>query len=240
MSNYLIAEEEQDAWELQQALTGLEVEAMNFGRRMINISKVRLEYMAKTQALAQEYLYKVQIRELSVHQAAQEVNSLRNEIMKLTRMKTADIGRAYAIKIKPYGRTMEELCEKYAKELFHRNFTRLTKAEHQQVYKAIIKGGGRADAVVNKVTQSFSRAGRGLFVLSLGIAIYNVATADNKLRAAGNEGVIIGGGIAGGAAGGTAAGLLCGPGAPVCVTVGVFLGGLLGGVGFDMAFDELF
>lgn len=82
------------------------------------------------------------------------------------------------------------------------------------------------------------RAGRGLFGLTITISIYNIATAESKVRATVNEGVVIGGGIAGGAALG-AAGTLCGPAAIVCVPLGIFIGSFLGSESADLAFDRL-
>lgn len=80
-------------------------------------------------------------------------------------------------------------------------------------------------------------AGRGLVVLSLAIAVYNIATAQDHWAAARREGAIFGGGIVGGAVGGAVAGLACGPAAPVCVTLFIFIGGTLGAFGVSMAFD---
>ncbi len=77
-------------------------------------------------------------------------------------------------------------------------------------------------------------------VVTLGIAVYNVAVAEDKGKAVAHEGVVLGGGFAGGAAGGALAGLACGPGAPVCVTLGVFVGGALGAMGADVSFGWLF
>ncbi|BBA32787.1 uncharacterized protein sS8_0822 [Methylocaldum marinum] len=77
-------------------------------------------------------------------------------------------------------------------------------------------------------------------VVTIGVAVYNIALAEEKAKATAREGVIIGGGLAGGAAGGAVAGLVCGPGAPVCVTVGVFVGGALGALGADFMFGWIF
>lgn len=82
------------------------------------------------------------------------------------------------------------------------------------------------------------RAGRGLFVLTIAIAVYHIATAEDKVRASANEGVAIGGGMAGATALG-AAGLFCGPAAIACVPIGIFVGGVIGAVGADWAFDKI-
>lgn len=93
---------------------------------------------------------------------------------------------------------------------------------------------------MNAAATRYSNLGRGLLVVTIGVAVYNIATAEDKIKATGREGVIVGGGFAGGAAGGAMAGLACGPGAPVCVTVGVFVGGALGALGADLAFGWFF
>lgn len=82
------------------------------------------------------------------------------------------------------------------------------------------------------------RAGRGLYVLSLSIAVYHVAKAEDRTRAAANEGAALAGGAIGTAAFGSA-GLLCGPAAIAWVPLGVFVGGVLGGMAADVAFDRV-
>lgn len=104
----------------------------------------------------------------------------------------------------------------------------------------IIESAGRARPSVNNLANKYSKLGRGLLVVTLGVAVYNITLADNKTRAMAREGAIIGGGFAGAAAGGGAAGLTCGPAAPVCVTLGVFVGGALGALGTDLTFGWLF
>ncbi len=83
------------------------------------------------------------------------------------------------------------------------------------------------------------KAGRVFLVASIAISVYNVATAEDKVNAAGKEGASILGGIAGGAAGGAAAGLICGPGAPVCSAVGIFVGGAIGAFVASGGYDWL-
>ena len=83
--------------------------------------------------------------------------------------------------------------------------------------------------------KKLSHAGRGLIVISIALSVYTVATAENKVDAAGKEIVVTGAGIGGGIAGGALAGLACGPGAPVCVTVGAFVGGALVAFGVGLA-----
>jgi hypothetical protein len=93
---------------------------------------------------------------------------------------------------------------------------------------------------MNAAARRFSKLGQGFLVVTIGVAVYNIALAEDKVKATAREGVIIGGGFAGGAAGGAVAGLACGPGAPICITVGVFVGGALGALGADCTFGWLF
>lgn len=93
---------------------------------------------------------------------------------------------------------------------------------------------------MNVIADRLSKLGRGLLVVTLGTAVYNIASAESKGKALAREGIILGSGFAGGAAGGAVAGLACGPAAPLCVTAGVFIGGALGALGADLSFGWLF
>jgi hypothetical protein len=100
----------------------------------------------------------------------------------------------------------------------------------------MVESAGRPRTAVTTSVRRFAVLARGLIVVTIGIAVYNISMAEDKSEAVAREGVVIGGGVIGGAAGGAVAGLACGPGAPVCVTVGVFLGGVLGAMGTDVSF----
>jgi hypothetical protein len=112
----------------------------------------------------------------------------------------------------------------------------LTESQRNDVWKHIVKKSGEARVSASNGAKWMGRAGRGLFVLIITIAIYHIAVAEDKVKAAVNEGVA--GGMAGAASLG-AAGLLCGPAAIACVPLGVFVGGVLGAVGADWAFDKI-
>ncbi|MEE9412695.1 MAG: hypothetical protein V3V22_06540 [Methylococcales bacterium] len=94
----------------------------------------------------------------------------------------------------------------------------------------------RTRSSVNAPAKNYSSLGRGLLVVTLGIAVYNIAVAEDKVVATARESVVLGGGFSGGAL----AGLTCSPGVPVCVTLGVFLGGVLGALGADASFGWFF
>jgi len=223
--------------DLESALNLLKTEALNFGYRFIQDGAVRRDYIARTQALVRTIKEEVHAGRLSYYEGAEEANKLRNAIMDAARLKTSDLGRAEAQAAKAVGRTLVELQEYYAQKLFKRAFDSLSTPERNRVWLEIIEAAGRQRPSFNIKAARLARLGRAFVVLSVGIAVYNVATAEDKQRQAVKEGATAGAGILGGIGGGALAGLACGPGAPVCVAIGVFLGGALAAVGTDVAFD---
>lgn len=224
-------------WELEQALDELEAEGQSFAFRFIDMAVIRQRYVQSVQEMCRDILGKVRSGELTSKAGAELAHGLRNEIMDDLRRQSMDVGRSMAEKLKAVGKTFEEILQKVSKKKFGKDFTLLTEVERGEVYLECVASAGRPNADVIKSAARYGKIGKGLFVLSLAIAVYNVATADDKLKAAGHESAGLGGGLLGGAAGGAAAGLICGPGAPVCVTIGVFVGGALGALGSDYAFE---
>ncbi len=187
------------------------------------------QYRAETQAL-------VRSGRLTWREAAEQAHGLRNQVMEVIRRRSTPVGRAFAEWLKREGRTLNELVARKTLQLFGdgAEFTALSPAQQNRVYAAIVESAGKSDPAVTATMRNVSRAGRGLLLLSIGISIYTVATAQDKVEAAKHEGAVTGAGIAGGIAGGALAGLACGPGAPVCVTVGAFVGGALAAFGVDL------
>lgn len=225
---------------LDIALKALVADSAVFAKSFIKDPQLRLQYNIRAQETARQYLKLVDSGKMPVLQAAQEASALRNEVLNLIRSQSSHVGRAYAENLKASGKSFEVLSQEKAFKLFQKDFTQLSLTQQEAVYREIVESSGRPNPKVNAQAKNFSRLGKGLLVLSLSLAAYNVATADDKLRALGNEGAALGGGIAGGALGGAAAGLVCGPGAIVCSAIGVFIGGALGGIGADYAFDKFF
>ncbi|SIO96224.1 hypothetical protein [Vibrio spartinae] len=226
--------------QLETALSQLESATFNFAYRYINDGNVRQSYINQTKKLSQEYRLKVSSGTISASDAARQVNQLRNEILEVSRLRSSDIGKAKTVSLKKTGLTLETLTEKYSLRQFNKPFEQLSSFEQNKVYLEIIESSGRSRPSVNAAAIRYSRLGRGLLIVTLGVSVYNIATAEDKLEATTKEGVVLGGGFAGGALGGATAGLICGPGAPVCVTIGAFIGGALGALGADMTFGWYF
>ncbi|WP_409425389.1 MULTISPECIES: hypothetical protein [unclassified Pseudoalteromonas] len=225
---------------LEGSLSQMESAAMNFAHRFINDGKVRMSYVNQTKKVAIEYRARVTSGAISAEDAAKQVQVIRNQILEAQRLRTSDLGKAKAVSLKKTGLTLTDLTEKYSQNKYGKSFLKLSNLQKNQVYLEIIESSGRPRPAVNSAAQKYTKLGRGLLLVTLGVAVYNIAVADDKAKATAREGVVIGGGFAGGAAGGVLAGLACGPGAPVCVTVGVFVGGALGALGADVSFGWFF
>ncbi|MEO1999028.1 MAG: Hint domain-containing protein [Planctomycetaceae bacterium] len=220
-----------------KAVELLQTQAMEFARRLGKDSQVRQWYLAETRKFAEAVMEDVRSGRITPSSGRIAANQMRNEIMEAARLKSSDISRAAAEKMKAKGLSLQQLEQKYAQKLFKKDFSQLTKSQRNRVFLEIIESSGRARPSVTRAAARYGKAAKGLWFLTIGIAVYNVTTAENKGEAAAREVVTAGGGMLGGAAGGAAAGFICGPGAPVCVTIGVFVGGALGALGSDFAFD---
>lgn len=219
----------------QSAIKQFEIQAINFGYRFINDAGVRASYMEKTAAYAESLRSTVATGEISPREAAQMAQEMRNEIMEWARTKTSDYGRAKAKQLKTKGVDMEYLLNKYSKKLQNTPFDELSSANKNSVYMAIVDSSGRPNPKVSSKVARLSKAGRGLWLISLGVATYNIASAEDKERATGREIASVGGGFAGGAAAGALAGIWAGP---IGVAVGVAVGGLIGSIISDQVYIE--
>lgn len=222
--------------DVQQALRQLEVEALNFAYRFVKDNHIRQQYLSRTKAFSEEVLNAYRKGELSAKQAAEAAHQMRNEIMEWARARSSDLGRAKAKSLKAQGLDFDDLAEKYSQKKFRKAFSALSEAEKSDVFLEMVESAGRANPKVSARAARLGAVGRGLWVLSAVIAVYNVGRAEYKIHAAGREAASVGGGFAGGAAGGALAGIWFGP---VGVAVGVVIGGVLGCITADQAYIEL-
>lgn len=215
----------------------LEGTAWNAGAHLTVDSSVRLGYARQIRRMADDLRRQAQAGRITWRQAAELAHDTRNVIMEYTRARTTPVGRSFAEGLKRQGLTLNEVIARKTQSLYgpNANFSTLTEAQRSTVYREIVQSAGKSNPRVNLLMRRLSAAGRGLIVLSIAVAAYNVMTAEDKLAAAGKEVAIAGAGIGGGIAGGALAGLACGPGAPVCVTVGAFVGGALAAFGVSFA-----
>jgi hypothetical protein len=224
---------------LDDAITGLESTAVNFAQRFIRDARVRENYVAQAKQVSQEILDEVNSGKISPEAAAQKAADMRNGLLDASRLNNSDLGQAISEAEKATGKSIEELMGKYAGEQFGQEFGQLGAAEQDFVFIEIVKAAGRPSPRFTKLAAIGGKAGKGLIVVSLAFAVYNVAASDRPGREAAKQGAGLGAGFLGSLAGGAAAGLVCGPGAPICVGVGVLVGGIAFAVGADLTFDWL-
>lgn len=231
-----IRQDSKDQLVFDSAMRALEAEIANVGMHVTIDSTARLAYMREIAKMSSELQSQVASGRITWLQAAKQAQEMRNVIMHIIRGRSTPVGRAYAEWIKLHGKTLNGLIAEKTIKLFGKdaNFERLNKADKNQVYQAVVESSGGSRENVSRNMRMVGPAGRSLIIISLAVSVYTVATADNKIKAAGREVAITGAGIGGGIAGGAIAGLACGPAAPVCVTVGAFVGGALAafGIGF--------
>ncbi len=224
---------------LQSAISELDSQFINFAQRFIQDAGVRANYLAEAKRFSQDLLDQVKSGRLTPEAAAARASEMRNSLMEAMRIRSSDIGRAVAELEKATGKTLAELMEKYAQKLYGREFKLLSAAEQDLVYLEIVAKAGAPNPKWNARAMKLGKVGRGLIVVSLALAVYNVASSERPGRQIVKEGTTAGAGFLGSIAGGAAAGLVCGPGAPVCVGIGVVVGGIAFGLGADLTFDWL-
>lgn len=224
-----------DRHAFDSAIRALEAEIANAGAHLTIDAAARQAYGRQIKLLAEELRTQASHGAITWAEAAQKANAARNTVMDIIRGRSTPVGRAYAEWLKKDGKTLNQMIALKTKEVFGAtaDFNRLSPAQQNQVYAEVVKSAAKSRPSVNAQMKQLSRAGRGLVVLSLGLSVYTIATAEDKAAAAQKEGAVTAAGIGGGMAGGALAGLACGPGAPVCVTVGAFVGGALAAFGVD-------
>ncbi len=222
--------------ELEEALRQTEVAALNFAYRFINISSIRSQYIQLTQEFSQSLRAAHANGEMSAKAAAEAAHGMRNQIMEQQRAKSSDLAKAMAKQLKAKGVSFDAILEKAAQKLHGKSFSQLSNADQTAAYMEVVASAGRARPSANAFAARAGAAGRALFVLGIGLAIYNIANAEDKSWQTGREVSTIGGGFAGSVGAGALAGIWFGP---VGVAVGAFVGGVCGALISDQAYVEL-
>jgi ribosomal protein L18E len=222
----------------QDDIWALEVISSNFAVRFIPDAQTRSMYLNETKSFARALQQKLATGSIGAQEAAIQAQQMRNVIMNSMRGRTSDFGLALAEFMKKEGKTLAQLEEKYADELFRKTFSTLAKEEQCKVWIKIVEKSGQPQRMASVGAKVMGHVGRGLFALTAVVAVYHVATAEDKVRASGQEISTLGGGLAGAAVLGSAGGI-CGPAAIACVPIGVVLGGLLGAAGAEALFDKI-
>ncbi|ELY2855748.1 hypothetical protein SMC92_002821 [Cronobacter dublinensis] len=223
-------------------LASLQGTASNFAAHCIQDSRVREQYLRDIQKMSNEFVRAVETGQMSPKEAAALASQMRNEILDLSRLRNSPVGKAYAKKLKPSGRTMTDLTEYYAKKLFQKSFDSLPEPQQASVFKEIIKSAGRDRGAVSGIAKTLGVAGKRVLLVSLAVAAYEIYQAEDKFIETLHQGAIATAGIAGGWGAGAAvvATGLCAATAPVCIGVAAIVRGILASVGTDLLFGTLY
>jgi hypothetical protein len=215
------------------AVDGLQGAATSFGTMFIQDAAARGQYIELTRKFAEEIWANYQSGKLSAQQAADAANGMRNEIMEMIRARSSPVGRARAEQLKAKGLRVDELVEKYAQKKFGKAFAELAETQKTEVFEEIVKAAGRANPKVSAGAARMGALGRVLWVVSIGVSVYQISIADDKMRETLHQVTILGGGALGGWATGALVGIWFGP-------EGALIGGLIGGVLSAILADEIF
>ena len=228
---------------VEQMLRGVEADLSAASAQVIWDEPVRAAYRREIRRSLADIERRFASGEIpSVKAAAEAAHDMRNMALTALRARTSPLGVVIAKNLKDEGPTFNALVAKRTIELYGERavFAELTAAEQGAVYARILERSAISNGAVDQLLRRAAPAAKGLMVLSIGISVYEIATAEegDRGRVAARESLSFGAGIAGGAGGGALAGLACGPGAPVCVTMGAFVGGALAAFGVQFAFGH--
>lgn len=224
------------------ALASLQGTASNFAAHCIQDSRVREQYLRDIQKMSAEFVRAVESGKMSPREAATLASQMRNEILDLSRLRNSPVGRAYAKKLKPSGRTMADLTEHYATKMFQQPFESLSERQQATIFKEMIQSAGRDRGAVSGIAKTLGVAGKRVLFVSLAVAAYEIYQAEDKTTETMHQGAIATAGIAGGWGAGAAvvATGVCAATAPVCIGVAALVGGILASVGTDLLFGTMY
>src|SRR5688572_15485844 len=160
--------------QVANALMGLKSAAATFAHQFIKDSAARKAYLEYTAEFAAKIWESYAAGNMTAQQAAEAANQMRNEIMEATRLKLSPIGKATSVALKEKGKLLDELLEHYATKMFKKSFAQLDAAGQTAVYEEVVKASGRANPRVTAKAARMGKLARGLWVITIGIAVYNV------------------------------------------------------------------
>ncbi|MEM8724737.1 MAG: hypothetical protein AAGE86_04355 [Pseudomonadota bacterium] len=217
----------------EQAIRAFESTAINAAYQMIDIAEVRSEYIRRAQEGSAALRNAYRSGEMSARAAAESAHGMRNALLDFQRDRSASIGRALAESIKKNGLDLDVVLNKLSDRHYGKAFSELDNVERTRVYLETVESAGRPNARYNRYAARAGAAGRALFLLGIGIAVYNIANANDPVWQTGREVSNIAGGLGGSIAAGALAGVWFGP---VGVAIGAFVGGVAGALLADQVY----
>lgn len=224
---------------LKKSLDMLEAAAARFATDAIKDGSVRISYQNNINRMAQAVLEEVNSGKLTAKEGMEFATAMRNKIMEEHRTVTSPQALASAEKHKLNGKTVEQLLDKKARDIYQKGFYILTPAEQNKVYYAVIESSARSSGKFDVKATRLKVMGKVAWIVTAALATHAVMGADNKKKEVVKQGATIGGGVAGGAAAGLMVSTICGPGAPICAIAVVLAGSVAGGLLAESIVDSL-
>lgn len=104
-----------------------------FALWFIKDANVRSKYSSAVRTASGEILSRVQSGTITPREGAEQAIEMRNTLLKDMRSRTSRLGLTFAETIKPTGGTYETYLNKYAQQLYGKNYAELTVAEADEV-----------------------------------------------------------------------------------------------------------
>jgi hypothetical protein len=209
--------------ELQLALHSAEQVA----HQLAHDSPIRARYVEEAQAWSKTIMKAFEKGEITEGEAALLASRMRNAMLVEARGGLSPAGAALSRYLKEEGIALPALVEKYAQKRFGKTTAALSAAERNAVCLEIAKKAGVTNELVNAGSKLAPYVGKALMAVTIAIAIYQVATAENPFGEGIKQGAGFVGFWAGARVGGTVGAGICGP---VCGVLGGLAGGILGAI----------
>lgn len=238
---------------LEIAVRGILPAAKKFADLLMRDSRLRRDYVDEAERVSKLLLEVTEhaqngetLRDKTLEDSAWWANKIRNDIMNATRDASSELSRMLAILKKEKGLSFDDALARKTKAKFGRSakFEYLTEGQREQLFKAVIVSSGKSNSLVNAIVlKGFPHFSDGLRAISVGVAVFHIANAEDQVKAALEEAIVIGGSAAVAVALPAAYGLaFAGPPGPFIAFglyfVGGMIGAALGEVGFTLEEEQ--
>lgn len=200
----------------------------DIAKQLASDSPIRAAYVQEAREYATNVVRAFERGEISAGEAALLASSMRNAAMNQARTGLSPAGAALSKFMKEEGLALPALFEKYALRTYGKAFKELSSAERSALCVQVAKRAGITNPKVNAASKLAPTLGKVMMAVTIAVAVYQVATAEDKVAEGVKQSAGFLGFLAGAKVGTAIGGAACGPGAPICAVVGGIAGGIVG------------
>lgn len=208
--------------------------ASDVSRGLVQDAGVRQAYIREVEACSKKVLDLHAQGKITEAEASFMANELRNNALRSARTELSPAGHTLSKFLKEEGLTLAAAREKYAAKQFGRAYGALAEGERAAIDLHVARRAGVTNASVNRFAGTMTHVSRAAVALTVAVAVYDVATAEDKVRAVSRQAAALAGAEIGTWAGGVAGMAVCGP---PCALAGSLAGGILGAIVAEQAID---